>query len=62
MSLPRKARKKVASKATVKKKAPRCSRCERAIRVPEGWSAGSAIRRHYWAKHRDVMLGEGGDA
>ena len=35
---------------------PRCTRCERAIRVPKGWSSGAAVRRHYWAKHRGVML------
>ena len=32
------------------------------IRVPDGWAAGSAIRRHYWAKHPEVMRGEKGRA
>ena len=35
---------------------PRCQRCQRAIHVPAGWSHGPAVRRHYWRKHRDVML------
>lgn len=39
-----------------KPKAPRCKTCGAAIRVPEGWAVGSAARRHYWTKHRDVML------
>ena len=34
---------------------PRCSICERPIHVPTGWSSGPAVRRHYWAKHREVM-------
>ena len=33
-----------------------CSRCERKIRMPKGWSIGAGTRRHYWSKHRDVML------
>ena len=40
----------------VKKKSPRCRTCGATIRVPAGWSAGPAVRRHYWAKHRDRML------
>ena len=43
------------AKAT-KPKSPRCKTCGAAIRIPEGWSAGPAVRRHYWTKHRDVML------
>lgn len=39
-----------------KPKHPRCKTCGAVIRVPAGWSAGPAVRRHYWAKHRDVML------
>lgn len=39
-------------------KPPRCHRCNRAIRVPAGWSNGSAIRRHYWRKHPEVMRGQ----
>lgn len=36
-------------------KSPRCHTCDRTIHVPSGWSKGAAVRRHYWAKHRDVM-------
>ena len=39
-----------------KKKSPRCRTCGATIRVPAGWTAGPAVRRHYWAKHRDRML------
>jgi hypothetical protein len=42
-----------------KRKAPRCRTCGAAIRVPAGWSAGPAVRRHYWSKHRDVMMPKG---
>ncbi|HEV2755788.1 MAG TPA: hypothetical protein VG318_08435 [Actinomycetota bacterium] len=34
---------------------PRCRTCGKTIDVPEGWSHGPAVRRHYWAEHRDVM-------
>lgn len=34
---------------------PRCRACGEAIPVPAGWTHGPAVRRHYWAKHRDVM-------
>ncbi|MGH2786922.1 MAG: hypothetical protein ACRDJV_03300 [Actinomycetota bacterium] len=33
----------------------RCRICKRSIRIPEGWSLGPAVRRHYWRKHREVM-------
>ena len=33
-----------------------CRTCGRRIRIPDGWTVGPAVRRHYWAKHRDVML------
>jgi hypothetical protein len=39
-----------------RKKAPRCRLCERAVHMPKGWSMGASVRRHYWRKHRDVML------
>lgn len=39
-------------------KRPQCRRCGKRIGVPAGWSAGAATRRHYWAQHRDVMLGD----
>ena len=42
----------------VKRKSPRCRTCGAVIRVPEGWSHGPAVRRHYWSKHRNVMLPE----
>lgn len=45
-----------------KPKSPRCKTCGRAIRVPEGWSFGAAVRRHYWRKHRDVMTRRAGEA
>ena len=42
------------------KKAPlksvRCRTCGSRIRIPDGWTPGPAVRKHYWAKHRDVML------
>ncbi|MDQ3982243.1 MAG: hypothetical protein M3271_06130 [Actinomycetota bacterium] len=34
---------------------PRCRTCGETIEVPEGWSHGPAVRRHYWAEHREVM-------
>lgn len=40
-----------------RRKLPRCSICERSIRVPKGWSGGAAVRRHYWRQHRDIMQG-----
>jgi len=36
-------------------KSARCHTCGKVIRVPKGWSVGSASRRHYWREHRDVM-------
>ena len=48
--------KKKAGGTTGKKSvSPRCKTCGRAIRVPKGWSAGPAVRKHYWAKHPEVM-------
>ncbi|CAN5565757.1 hypothetical protein BH20ACT21_BH20ACT21_14260 [soil metagenome] len=38
------------------RKRPRCTRCNRSIYVPPEWSMGAAVRRHYWAKHREVMM------
>jgi hypothetical protein len=51
-----------AKKKGGKTKSPRCKTCGKAIRVPQGWTAGPAVRRHYWAKHRDVMLPKVGKA
>ncbi|MGH2752495.1 MAG: hypothetical protein ACRDK3_16740 [Actinomycetota bacterium] len=42
-----------------KRKLPRCKACDRPIRIPQGWSTGAAVRRHYWSKHRAVMLEDG---
>ncbi len=44
-----------ATKKSGKRKLPRCKECGAAIRIPEGWTQGPAVRRHYWRKHRDVM-------
>ena len=33
-----------------------CKMCRNTIEVPEGWSVGAAVRRHYWAEHPDRML------
>ena len=41
--------------ATKPKKSWHCKLCDRAIRLPDGWTLGPAVRRHYWAKHRSVM-------
>ena len=38
---------------------PRCKTCGRRIHVPKGWSSGPAVRKHYWAKHPEVMRGPG---
>lgn len=40
------------------KRTAQCKRCGKRIRIPEGWTVGPAVRRHYWAKHRDVMQPE----
>jgi hypothetical protein len=42
-------------KASSRAKRPHCKTCGKSIYVPPGWSRGPAVRRHYWAKHRDVM-------
>ena len=36
-----------------------CAKCGRSIRMPKGWTVGPAVRRHYWAKHADVMRTKG---
>jgi len=48
-----------ARKGKGRKRAPRCKTCGAAIRVPEGWTAGSAARKHYWRKHPEVMQPKG---
>ena len=40
-------------------RSPRCKTCGAAIRVPEGWDKGSAVRKHYWRKHPEVMQRKG---
>ena len=42
----------------VPKRTAVCRTCGGRIRIPEGWTIGPAVRRHYWAKHRDVMQPE----
>jgi hypothetical protein len=44
------------------RKRPRCNACKRPIYVPPEWSTGAAVRRHYWAKHPEVMRPEKGSA
>lgn len=39
----------------------RCKTCGKAIRVPEGWTTGPAVRRHYWSKHPERMQRETAD-
>ncbi len=55
---PRKAVSNGGAKKAKKPKSPRCKKCNQTIRVPKGWSRGPAVRRHYWAKHREVMQGK----
>ncbi|HEX2058633.1 MAG TPA: hypothetical protein VHI71_09705 [Actinomycetota bacterium] len=43
------------AKLAADRRAPRCRACGETIEVPPGWSHGPAVRRHYWARHRDVM-------
>ena len=44
------------SSQQTKRKLPRCKACNKPIRIPKGWSTGAGVRRHYWSKHREVML------
>ncbi|HEX2196890.1 MAG TPA: hypothetical protein VHJ76_08185 [Actinomycetota bacterium] len=46
---------KPAGKPAAARRAPRCRSCGELIEVPQGWSHGPAVRRHYWARHREVM-------
>ena len=41
------------------KKTALCHTCGSRIRIPDGWTVGPAVRRHYWAKHRSTMQKEG---
>ena len=36
-------------------KSVKCRTCGARIRIPEGWTPGPAVRKHYWAKHPEVM-------
>lgn len=45
-----------------KAKRPRCHKCGKPIHVPAGWSAGPAVRKHYWKHHPAVMQGTGSKA
>lgn len=42
----------------VRKKRPICRTCGRRVHIPEGWSVGPAVRRHYWKHHPEVMQPE----
>ncbi len=33
----------------------RCKTCGATIAVPEGWSVGPAVRKHYWEQHPERM-------
>lgn len=39
----------------------KCKTCGKTIRIPAGWTIGPAARRHYWAKHPEVMQGKRAD-
>lgn len=41
------------------KKTALCHTCGSRIRIPDGWTVGPAVRRHYWAKHRSTMQKDG---
>ena len=43
------------SKTAEPRRAPKCRACGDEIEVPDGWGHGAAVRRHYWARHREVM-------
>jgi hypothetical protein len=47
--------KKQASSKRAAKRSFYCRLCERSIRMPQGWSRGSSVRKHYWSAHPDVM-------
>lgn len=42
-------------KGAPRKRSARCNTCGSVIRIPEGWTVGPAVRRHYWRKHPEVM-------
>lgn len=46
---------KEAGRKSAPKKTALCHTCGSRIRIPDGWTVGPAVRRHYWAKHRSTM-------
>lgn len=53
------ARSKKGAKDRGPKKTALCHTCGSRIRIPDGWTVGPAVRRHYWAKHRSTMQKDG---
>ena len=47
-------------KGAAPKKTALCHTCGSRIRIPDGWTVGPAVRRHYWAKHRSTMQKDAG--
>lgn len=41
------------------RKSFKCAACNRRVRIPDGWPVGPAVRRHYWAKHRERQIAGG---
>jgi hypothetical protein len=33
----------------------KCKTCGKTIRVPQEWSTGAAVRKHYWRNHPERM-------
>jgi len=52
---PAKPAKKKLKQKGVPLKSALCHTCGARIKIPDGWTIGPAVRRHYWAKHRTVM-------
>ena len=36
-----------------------CKLCDKKIRMPQGWTRGPAVRRHYWKQHPEIMQPDG---
>ena len=47
--------KKHSSSQRAEKRSFYCNLCARSVRIPTGWTRGPAVRKHYWAKHPEVM-------
>ena len=45
----------MATKAKGRARSWFCKECGRKVRLPADWSVLPAVRKHYWAKHREVM-------